>query len=252
MIFHKSLPLLVLPNKICRNLCFFFRKSKLLFSKCNTLHKESHISCKCTHRLPSFLILFGLSRCCSMDAVPVLAGCNRHSGNGKIFVQLIKCRRTSATSCTGNACSPLSSFYQNDCCRTVCQDRRSELHLQTHSTPDLRLQDHLLLQTSELNSFTTSSKHIVLFAAGTTCDTATDRLISDYNRFYFYTILLENIFHLAKCNGCVTICFRASVEHKYFFKFSFMIKSSFLVIIPSCFYYDFIFLFFFFFSARWK
>ena len=38
----KSIPVL---NKMRPNMLFFFRQTVLFFAKCNTLHKESHISC---------------------------------------------------------------------------------------------------------------------------------------------------------------------------------------------------------------
>ena len=151
-----------------------------------------------------------------MDAVPVLAGCNRHSGNGKIFVQLIKCRRTSATSCTGNACSHFHRFIKMTAVEQSVKtgDQSCICRRIVHRTCDykticcLKFGCHLIHHIIK-NTF-------AFFAAGTTGNTATDCLVSDYNIFYFYTIFFENIFHLAKCNGCVAICYRASVKYKYF------------------------------------
>lgn len=57
---------------------FLFRKSKLLFTKFDTLHQKSHISGEYTHGLLSFFIPVSFSQFASMYAIPVLAGRNRH------------------------------------------------------------------------------------------------------------------------------------------------------------------------------
>ena len=51
------------------------------------------------HGLQAFRILSGFSLISAMNAVPILTGYYRHTGNRKILVQLIKCRRASATPC---------------------------------------------------------------------------------------------------------------------------------------------------------
>ena len=62
-----------LSYKMCCDSLFFFRKPICLFSKCNTSHKERHISCKITHCLFALTVHLSFSCFSSMDAIPILA-----------------------------------------------------------------------------------------------------------------------------------------------------------------------------------
>ena len=47
-----------------------------------------------------------------MDAVPILAGRDRHSGYGEVFVQLVKRRRAAAAAPAHHACADFHRFVE--------------------------------------------------------------------------------------------------------------------------------------------
>ena len=69
---------------------FLFGKPIFLFSQRNALHKETHVPCKHPHGLPALFVHLRLTLFSAVNAVPVLAGSNGHTGNGKELVQLVK------------------------------------------------------------------------------------------------------------------------------------------------------------------
>lgn len=94
-----------LSNEMCLNQRFFLWQTVFFLAKSNALHQERHVSCQSTHGLFSFAILSRFSTAKAVNVVPILAGCNRHTGNGKELIQFIEGRRTAASSCTDNACA---------------------------------------------------------------------------------------------------------------------------------------------------
>ena len=73
-------------NKMRPDMFLCLRKSVFLLAKFNAFHKEGHISGKYPHCLFAFLIHFCLSFFTTMNAVPVLAGCDRHIADCEEFV----------------------------------------------------------------------------------------------------------------------------------------------------------------------
>ena len=112
--------------------CFFFRQAVFFFAKCNCFYEKTHISGEHPHGLQTFCILFSLTLFSAVNTVPVLTGCNRHSADGEKFIQFVKCRRTSATSCNNDTCTAfhclvkmraveetVKTGYQSSICRSV-------------------------------------------------------------------------------------------------------------------------------------
>ena len=89
------------------NPLFLFRKTELRLPQCNALHQERHVAGKRAHGLQAFAILERLARRAAMHAVPVLAGGNRHAGNGEILVKFIKGGGKPAAPCHSNRCADL-------------------------------------------------------------------------------------------------------------------------------------------------
>lgn len=88
-----------LPNEVRPDTFFQLRQTKHFFTHSNTLDQKCHIISKCSHNLKALSILLCLICVIAMNAVPVLAGCYRHTGDCEKFVELIKRCRTSASSC---------------------------------------------------------------------------------------------------------------------------------------------------------
>src|SRR5699024_8652418 len=89
-------------DKVCEYMFFFFRKSIGFFAEPDTFDQERYIFSARPHGLHTFQILADLLRRISVHHVPVLAGCHGHSGDGKVFVQLIERSSVSASAAAYN------------------------------------------------------------------------------------------------------------------------------------------------------
>ena len=127
-----------LPNEVRPDTFFQLRQTKHFFTHSNTLDQKCHIISKCSHNLKALSILLCLICVIAMNAVPVLAGCYRHTGDCEKFVELIKRCRTSASSCR---------HYRSVYCKTIWSGTPQALHWQRHNIPDFQLPDHPLFQT---------------------------------------------------------------------------------------------------------
>lgn len=96
-----------LPDKMRRLPRLGIGQAEPFFAESDALHKEGHISCERAHGLQSLLILFRLSLLSAVYAVPVLTGRYRHSADGEILVELVKCRGAASPPCDGDGGSDL-------------------------------------------------------------------------------------------------------------------------------------------------
>ena len=99
-------------DKVCVNMFFFFRHTIFFFAESDALHEKRHISGENPHGLQSLDILRCLTLRASVHAVPVLAGCHWHTGDGEILVQLIVSGGAAASSCHGNAGAELHALVK--------------------------------------------------------------------------------------------------------------------------------------------
>ena len=75
-----------LSNEVRPDTFFQLRQTKHFFTHSNTLDQKCHIISKCSHNLKALSILLCLICVSAMNAVPVLAGCYRHTGDCEKFV----------------------------------------------------------------------------------------------------------------------------------------------------------------------
>ena len=91
---------------------FLFRQAELLLAERDTLHQKRHVARERAHRLPALSVLLRLARCAAVDAVPVLAGRDRHAGDGEILVELIERRRAAAAARADDARADLHRLVE--------------------------------------------------------------------------------------------------------------------------------------------
>lgn len=96
--FHHSL-----TDEVREHMRLADRQAELLFAQRDALHQKRHVVGQDAHGLQSLFVLRRLSGLSAMDAVPVLAGRDRHAADRKVFVQLIKGCGASASSGDGDA-----------------------------------------------------------------------------------------------------------------------------------------------------
>ena len=128
----------VSADKVGKDGRLFFRKAELLFSKLNAFNEESHVPSKGAHGLESFQILSGLLSPSAVDQVPVLAGNDRHTGNGEIFVQLVKGGRIARPAAADNRCAHLHGFVNMAAEKTDGPGKKSVCRWQKHSIRENR------------------------------------------------------------------------------------------------------------------
>ena len=140
-----------------------------------------------------------------MNAVPILAGCDGHIGNGEVFIQFIKGCRASTSSGTYQTCSHFHGLVKMCAAKQsvqACDQRgicRRIIHRRCHNQSvcclkfRCKLIYHIIKHTSAL---------LRTCSAG---DTPANTLIPDLNDLHLRTFLFKYFFHLAKCNGCITI-----------------------------------------------
>ena len=123
--------------------CVFFRlrEPEFFFPQSDALHKKSHIPREGAHGLSSLFVHVGFTLFATVYRVPILARRYRHIGYSEIFIQLVKCRGTSAAPCAYHARADLHGLCQKACCKKACRGRLSASRLRRHNRRDSPQQD---------------------------------------------------------------------------------------------------------------
>ena len=79
-----------------RDALLLLGQAKRLAAERDAFHQERHVPRKRPHGLQALGVHRRLARSPAVDAVPILARGDGHTGNGEVFVQLVKGRRAAA------------------------------------------------------------------------------------------------------------------------------------------------------------
>ena len=150
-----------------------------------------------------------------MDTVPILAGSNRHAGDGEVFVQLIKGRAAPAAPRAHHARADLHGLVKGRGVKQAVQagdERRVRGRVIDGARHDeavrllklrLELVDHVVKDA------------LAELATGSAGRAAAHGLIADEHGLDLHAACLEDLLHLTQCDGGVAVCVRAAVEHQY-------------------------------------
>ena len=206
--------------------CVFFRlrEPEFFFAQSDTLHKESHVPRERAHGLLSLFVHVGFALFAPVDRVPILTRRYRHIGYSEIFIQLVKCRGTSAAPCTHYACADLHSLVKRRAVKKSVEDgyqRRvcggiidGTCHNKAVRLAELRRK---LIDNIIKDAFSE-------FTAPPAGDAAPDIFIADLHRLGLNALRLKNLFHFFDGERSVAVYPRAAVDNEHFhFSYLFLI-----------------------------
>ena len=147
-----------------------------------------------------------------MDTVPILAGSNRHAGDGEVFVQLIKGSGKTAAACRDNRSADFHGLVKvcaveqpvkksNKCCICRCIINRTS---DNKAVSLFKFRSNLIYHIGK----STFSE----LGTGTAGNTAADIFISDMYDFRLNTIFCKDFFHFVQGSISAAFCVRTSVD----------------------------------------
>lgn len=205
-----------LPDKIRLAGRFLFREAVLRPPEGNALDQEGHIAGQGAHRLQALLIAGSFSGRCSVDAVPVLTGGDRHAGDRKIFVQLVIGCGQAAAAGHRYAGAYLHGFVKGGAVEEPVKER--DQRAVGGSVVDGAGDNQavaLFKDGGRLIDRVVKSAFSVLFA-GSAGNAAADCPGPETDRLCLHALREEDPFHLLQGDRRVALLMRAAVYHQDF------------------------------------
>lgn len=198
-----------------RALEFFpLREAVFFLAQLDAPHEERHIPGQGSHGLQALRILGCLAGLPPMNAVPVLAGGHRHSGDGEELVQLVEGRGQPAPPGDGDGGADLHRLVKGRAEKKPGQKghQRSVGGGVVDRAAYYKTVASLELRGNFIDGVVKDAP--ALFRALAAGDTASDGFVSHLDNLGFDTLGFENRFHLPQSQGGIPVRPGTAVNHQ--------------------------------------